>query len=53
VFNLYNVLPAKLHAKPLQVVASLDWPSLVKYKGLVSAQPHRQEVIQDLSAMVK
>ncbi|KAJ8424080.1 hypothetical protein Cgig2_025233 [Carnegiea gigantea] len=35
------------------VVASVDWPSLVKYKGLVSAQPHRQEVIQDLSAMVR
>lgn len=30
------------------VAASIDWPQVTKYKGLVSAQPHRQEIIQDL-----
>nr|XP_043619532.1 protein argonaute PNH1-like isoform X2 [Erigeron canadensis] len=30
------------------VVASQDWPEVTKYAGLVSAQPHRQELIQDL-----
>ncbi|KAL6557384.1 argonaute 5 [Orobanche minor] len=30
------------------VVASMDWPELTKYIGLVSAQPHREEIIQDL-----
>ncbi|KAK9068594.1 hypothetical protein SSX86_012709 [Deinandra increscens subsp. villosa] len=30
------------------VVASMDWPQVSKYKALVSAQPHRQEIIQDL-----
>ncbi|PWA85574.1 argonaute family protein [Artemisia annua] len=30
------------------VVASMDWPQVTKYKALVSAQPHRQEIIQDL-----
>ncbi|KAL8152519.1 hypothetical protein V2J09_010279 [Rumex salicifolius] len=30
------------------VVASQDWPEVTKYAGLVSAQPHRQEIIQDL-----
>ncbi|KAL5724067.1 Protein argonaute mel1 [Ranunculus cassubicifolius] len=30
------------------VVASMDWPEVTKYRGLVSAQPHRQELIQDL-----
>lgn len=32
----------------LQVVASQDWPEVTKYAGLVSAQAHRQELIQDL-----
>lgn len=32
----------------LQVVASQDWPEVTKYAGLVSAQPHRQELIEDL-----
>lgn len=32
----------------LQVVASQDWPEITKYAGLVSAQAHRQELIQDL-----
>lgn len=32
----------------LQVVASMDWPQVTKYKALVSAQPHRQEMIEDL-----
>lgn len=31
-----------------QVVASQDWPEVTKYTGLVCAQPHRQELIQDL-----
>ncbi|KAG1347516.1 hypothetical protein COCNU_06G013450 [Cocos nucifera] len=30
------------------VVASMDWPEVTKYKGLVSAQEHRREMIQDL-----
>nr|GEU52027.1 protein argonaute 5 [Tanacetum cinerariifolium] len=30
------------------VVASIDWPQVTKYKALVSAQPHRQEIINDL-----
>ncbi|KAL9274010.1 argonaute PNH1-like protein [Drosera capensis] len=30
------------------VVASQDWPEATKYAGLVSAQSHRQEIIQDL-----
>ncbi|KAF7823308.1 protein argonaute 5-like isoform X1 [Senna tora] len=30
------------------VVASMDWPEITKYRGVVSAQAHRQEIIQDL-----
>lgn len=30
------------------VVASMDWPEVTKYKGLVSAQTHREEIIEDL-----
>ncbi|PWA99478.1 PAZ domain-containing protein [Artemisia annua] len=30
------------------VVASMDWPLVTKYKALISAQPHRQEIISDL-----
>ncbi|WJZ93715.1 hypothetical protein VitviT2T_012636 [Vitis vinifera] len=30
------------------VVASMDWPTVVTYRGLVSAQPHRSEIIEDL-----
>lgn len=30
------------------MVASQDWPEVTKYAGLVSAQAHRQELIQDL-----
>ncbi|GJU46276.1 PAZ domain-containing protein, partial [Tanacetum coccineum] len=30
------------------VVASMDWPQVTKYKALVSAQSHRQEIINDL-----
>ena len=29
-------------------MASQDWPEVTKYAGLVSAQTHRQELIQDL-----
>lgn len=32
----------------MQVVASQDWPEVTKYAGLVSAQAHRQELIEDL-----
>ncbi|GMN68415.1 hypothetical protein TIFTF001_037469 [Ficus carica] len=34
------------------VVASMDWPEVTKYKGLVSAQAHREEIIQDLYKQV-
>ncbi|KAL2661786.1 hypothetical protein AAZV13_02G002500 [Glycine max] len=33
------------------VVASQDWPEVTKYAGLVCAQAHRQELIQDLYKM--
>lgn len=29
-------------------MASQDWPEVTKYAGLVCAQAHRQELIQDL-----
>ena len=32
----------------MQVVASMDWPEITKYRAVVSAQPPRQEIIQDL-----
>ncbi|KAF9594683.1 hypothetical protein IFM89_034366 [Coptis chinensis] len=35
------------------VVASMDWPEISKYRGLVSAQHHRQELIQDLYSLVE
>lgn len=31
-----------------QVVASMDWPEVSQYRCLVSAQPHRKEIIEDL-----
>ncbi|ESR43414.1 hypothetical protein CICLE_v10011166mg [Citrus x clementina] len=31
-----------------KVVASMDWPAVTTYRGLVSAQQHREEIIQDL-----
>ncbi|KAF9624203.1 hypothetical protein IFM89_008141 [Coptis chinensis] len=30
------------------VVASMDWPEVTKYQALVSAQPRREEMMQDL-----
>lgn len=30
------------------VVASMDWPEVTKYRGLVSSQPHREEIICNL-----
>ncbi|KAJ1288086.1 hypothetical protein BS78_02G062500 [Paspalum vaginatum] len=30
------------------VVASMDWPEVTTYKALISAQAHRQEIIQNL-----
>ncbi|XP_037413660.1 protein argonaute MEL1-like isoform X2 [Triticum dicoccoides] len=35
------------------VVASMDWPEITKYRGLVSAQLHRQEIIEDLFSVIK
>ncbi|KAF3455136.1 hypothetical protein FNV43_RR05584 [Rhamnella rubrinervis] len=35
------------------VVASMDWPEVTKYRGLVSAQTHREEIIQDLYKVVQ
>ncbi|XVE59475.1 hypothetical protein DITRI_Ditri05aG0049000 [Diplodiscus trichospermus] len=35
------------------VVASMDWPQVTKYCGIVSAQPHREEIIQDLYKTVQ
>ncbi|PWA47318.1 Argonaute/Dicer protein, PAZ [Artemisia annua] len=32
----------------LSYMSLLDWPQVTKYKALISAQPHRQEIIQDL-----
>ncbi|KAF8099622.1 hypothetical protein N665_0241s0055 [Sinapis alba] len=34
------------------VVASMDWPEVTKYRGLVSAQTHREEIIEDLYKLV-
>nr|GEY27746.1 hypothetical protein [Tanacetum cinerariifolium] len=30
------------------VVASMDWPYTTKYQALMSAQPHRKEIVEDL-----
>ncbi|KFK44936.1 hypothetical protein AALP_AA1G322100 [Arabis alpina] len=35
------------------VVASMDWPEITKYRGLVSAQAKREEIIQDLYKLVQ
>ncbi|EOX91993.1 Argonaute protein group, putative [Theobroma cacao] len=35
------------------VVASIDWPEITKYRGIVSVQPHREEIIQDLYKTVQ
>ncbi|AQK91431.1 Protein argonaute 5 [Zea mays] len=40
------------HPLLLLVVASMDWPEITKYRGLVSAQPH-QEIIEDLFTVSK
>jgi eukaryotic translation initiation factor 2C len=31
----------------------MDWPEITKYRGLVSAQSHRQEIIEDLFSVGK
>ena len=31
----------------------MDWPEVTKYRGVVSAQPHREEIIQDLYKTVQ
>nr|AAS82600.1 putative argonaute protein [Zea mays] len=35
------------------VVASMDWPQVTTYKALVSAQAHREEIIQNLGGMIR
>ncbi|KAF3340603.1 protein argonaute MEL1-like protein [Carex littledalei] len=35
------------------VVASMDWPEVTKYRGVVSAQTRRQEMIEDLFSVVQ
>ncbi|CAA3027822.1 argonaute 5 [Olea europaea subsp. europaea] len=42
--------PGRLQALLLlrYVVASVDWPQVSTYRALVSAQSHREEIIQDL-----
>lgn len=30
----------------------MDWPEITKYRGLVSAQTHREEIIEDLYKLV-
>eukprot|EP00258_Populus_trichocarpa_P042759 XP_024458778.1 protein argonaute MEL1 [Populus trichocarpa] len=35
------------------IVASMDWPEVTTYRGLVSAQKHRQEIIQDCAGMIR
>ncbi|XP_057955884.1 protein argonaute 5-like [Malania oleifera] len=35
------------------VVASMDWPEVTKYRGLVSAQSHREEIILDLYKLIQ
>ncbi|OIW05841.1 hypothetical protein TanjilG_23627 [Lupinus angustifolius] len=30
------------------VVGSMDWPWVTKYRGIISAQSHREEIIEDL-----
>jgi eukaryotic translation initiation factor 2C len=31
----------------------MDWPEVTTYRGLVSAQKHRQEIIQDCAGMIR
>uniref|UniRef100_A0A803M6A3 Piwi domain-containing protein n=1 Tax=Chenopodium quinoa TaxID=63459 RepID=A0A803M6A3_CHEQI len=33
------------------VVASMDWPGVTRYRGLVHAQGHREEIIKDLELL--
>ncbi|KAI5428872.1 argonaute 5 [Lathyrus oleraceus] len=35
------------------VVASMDWPWVTRYRGIVSAQVHREEIIQDLFKVIE
>jgi eukaryotic translation initiation factor 2C len=48
IFATIFVCPSLCLILCLQVVASQDWPEVTKYAGLVCAQAHRQELIQDL-----
>ncbi|KAF8398821.1 hypothetical protein HHK36_014681 [Tetracentron sinense] len=47
-FSFYSKLQVQILFLSAQVVASQDWPEVTKYAGLVCAQAHRQELIQDL-----
>ncbi|RWW63896.1 hypothetical protein BHE74_00028907, partial [Ensete ventricosum] len=49
-FSLPRLIPSEIGCRRSKatVVASQDWPEVTKYAGLVSAQLHRQELIQDL-----
>lgn len=31
----------------------MDWPEATKYRGIVSAQSHREEIIQDLYKIIQ
>ncbi|RLM86725.1 hypothetical protein C2845_PM04G04760 [Panicum miliaceum] len=44
----YPVAGEDSSASIAAVVASMDWPQVTTYKALVSAQAHRQEIIQNL-----
>ncbi|KAH1039475.1 hypothetical protein J1N35_041218 [Gossypium stocksii] len=44
----YMYVLALTYSTNIQVVAFQDWPEIMKYAGLVCAQAHRQELIQEL-----
>ncbi|KAL5664962.1 hypothetical protein ACJX0J_025070, partial [Zea mays] len=45
--------PSTTLAQLGKVVASMDWPQVTTYKALVSAQAHREEIIQNLGGMIR
>ncbi|XP_058004168.1 protein argonaute 5 isoform X2 [Hevea brasiliensis] len=42
------IFGADITHPPSRVVASMDWPEVTKYRGIVSGQAYREEIIQDL-----
>ncbi|GMI98406.1 ARGONAUTE 5 [Hibiscus trionum] len=47
--HVNHPLPGKDYSPSIAaVVASMDWPEITTYRGVVSAQTHREEIIQDL-----